>query len=109
MTADAGEQGFKTDPGIRLLTRIGDFVEPLTRFDRGHLTLESSQHVNVDVIARQGFRVVFETTRSEGNGGLPAGVTQTLDAAATSRDSEAQLAASRAAVPTRLAAWAASV
>ncbi len=32
------------DPGIRLLTKIGDFVEPLTRFDRGHLTLQSSQH-----------------------------------------------------------------
>ena len=79
----------------------------LTRFDRGHLTLESSQHINVDVIARQVFRVTFETTRSEGNGGLPAGVTLTADSAATQRDSEAQLAASRAAVPTRLATWAA--
>ena len=54
MTAGSGsDEGFTTDPGIRLLTKIGDFVEPLTRFDRGHLTLESSQHVNVDVIARQ--------------------------------------------------------
>ena len=107
VTADADEEGFTIDPGIRLLTRIGDFVEPLTRFDRGHLTLESSHHVTVDVIARQVFRVVFETTRSEGNGGLPTGVTLTADAAATQRDSEAQLAASRAAVPTRLATWAA--
>jgi len=95
------------DPGIRLLTKIGDFVEPLTRFDRGHLTLESSRHVTVDVIARQVFRVAFATTRSEGNGGLPAGVTQTADTAAAQRDSEAQLAASRAAVPARLASWAA--
>lgn len=107
VTADAGEEGFKTDPGIRLLTKIGDFVEPLTRFDRGHLALESSQHVNVDVIARQVFRVTFETARREGNGGLPAGVTLTTDAAATQRESEAQLAASRAAVPTKLATWAA--
>ncbi len=107
MTAGAGEEGFTTDPGIRLLTRIGDFVEPLTRFDRGHLTLESSQHVNVDVVARQVFRVTFETIRSDANGGLPAGVTLTADAADTQRQSEAQLAASRAAVPTRLAAWAA--
>ncbi|HOY79310.1 MAG TPA: hypothetical protein PLN33_15950, partial [Hyphomonadaceae bacterium] len=107
MTADAGEQGLTTDPGIRLLTRIGDFVEPLTRFDRGHLTLESSHHANIDVIARQVFRVVFETTRSEGNGGLPAGVILTTDAADTQRKSEAQFAASRIAVPARLAAWAA--
>lgn len=107
VTADAGEQGVATDPGIRLLTRIGDFVEPLTRFDRGHLTLESSHHANIDVIARQVFRVVFETIRSEGNGGLPAGVTLTTDAADTQRQSEAQFAASRAAVPARLAAWAA--
>ena len=40
--------GSVTDPGIRLLTKIGDFVEPLTRFDRGHLTLESSEHANID-------------------------------------------------------------
>ena len=73
MTADSSSQaGFTTDPGIRLLTKIGDFVEPLTRFDRGHLTLESSQHVSVDILARQAFRVVFETVRSEGNGGLPS-------------------------------------
>lgn len=108
VTAGAGEQGITTDPGIRLLTKIGDFVEPLTRFDRGHLTLESSQHVTVDVIARQTFRVAFETTRSEGNGALPTGVTPAPDAAATLRETEAQLAASRAAVPTRLAAWAAA-
>lgn len=107
MTADSSSQaGFITDPGIRLLTKIGDFVEPLTRFDRGHLTLESSQHVSVDVVARQVFRVVFETVRSEGNGGLPAGVTQTADAATLARDVEAQLAASRAAVRSRLSAWA---
>ncbi|RZA11224.1 MAG: hypothetical protein EOP93_23720, partial [Lysobacteraceae bacterium] len=96
-----------TDPGIRLLTKIGDFVEPLTRFDRGHLILESSQHVTIDVIARQVFRVAFETISAEGNGALPAGVAQTADAAATQRDSQAQLAASRAAVPARLATWAA--
>lgn len=107
VTADStSEAGFTTDPGIRLLTKIGDFVEPLTRFDRGHLTLESSQHVSIDVVARQIFRVVFETVRSEGNGGLPAGVTPTADAAAMTRDIETQLAASRATVRSRLSAWA---
>ncbi len=108
MTAGSGsDEGFTTDPGIRLLTKIGDFVEPLTRFDRGHLTLESSQHVNVDVIARQVFRVVFETTRSDANGGLPAGVTLVADAAAMAQESTRQLASSRAAVRGRLAEWAA--
>lgn len=103
----SSDGGNITDPGIRLLTKIGDFVEPLTRFDRGHLTLESSQHVNVDIAARQVFRVFFETTRSEGNGGLPQGVTLTADAAAMALANEGQLAASRAAVAGRLSAWAA--
>ncbi|MDP3492773.1 MAG: hypothetical protein Q8R82_06630 [Hyphomonadaceae bacterium] len=103
----SSDGGMITDPGIRLLTKIGDFVEPLTRFDRGHLTLESSQHVNVDVVARQVFRVAFETIRSEGNGGLPQGVMLAADAAAMAQLSEGQLAASRAAVSARLSAWAA--
>lgn len=108
VTAGASSDGgFATDPGIRLLTRIGDFVEPLTRFDRGHLTLESSQYVNVDVIARQVFRVVFETVRSEGNGALPAGAIEVADKDALGRECERQLAASRAAVHGRLGAWAA--
>lgn len=107
MTAGSStEGGVATDPGIRLLTRIGDFVEPLTRFDRGHIALESSEHVNVDVIVRQAYRVAFETTRSEGNGALPPGVTELADAAALDRETAGQLAASRAAVPTRLSAWA---
>lgn len=94
-----------TDPGIRLLTKIGDFVEPLTRFDRGHLTLESSEHVVIDVAARQTFKVVFETGKSEGNGALPPGVTQVADAAALVRESAAQLAQAKALVPHKLATW----
>ncbi len=107
VTADSStDRGFTTDPGIRLLTRIGDFVEPLTRFDRGHVALESSDHANVDVVVRQAFRVMFETTRSEGNGGLPQGVTEVADAASLEHETAGRLASSRAAVPARLAAWA---
>lgn len=107
VTADSStDRGFTTDPGIRLLTRIGDFVGPLTRFDRGHLALESSEHVNVDVVVRQAFRVTFETSRSEGNGALPQGVTEVGDAASLERETAGRLASSRAAVPARLAAWA---
>jgi hypothetical protein len=100
------ETGGATDPGIRLLTKVGDFVEPLTRFDRGHLSLESSEHVTIDVAARQTFRVVFETSRSEGNGGLPDGVTPVADAVALARESTAQLAQAKALAPHKLAAWA---
>jgi hypothetical protein len=95
-----------TDPGIRLLTKIADFVEPLTRFDRGHLTLETSEHVNIDVLARQVFRVSLDALRSEGNGGLPPGATVVADAATLTRESAAQLASAKAMVPHRLAAWA---
>ncbi|HVY87475.1 MAG TPA: hypothetical protein VG942_01310 [Hyphomonadaceae bacterium] len=95
-----------SDPGARLLVRIGDFVEPLTRFDRSHLTLAGSEHKLVEVMARQVFRVGFEIVRSEGNGALPQGVTALPDALALSREIDAQLAASRAAVPGKLAHWA---
>ena len=108
MASGANSEGSSgtTDPGIRLLTRIGDFVGPLTRFDRGHLSLEGSEHSIVDVIARQTFRVTFETSRSEGNGPLPPGVTQVTDATALTRDSAGQLASARAMVPHKLATWA---
>lgn len=94
------------DPAARLLVRIGNFVEPLTRFDRSHISMEGSRHEMVGLMARQVFRVSFETQRSEGNGGLPQGVSEVADAAALARESEAQLAAARANVPARLAAWA---
>jgi hypothetical protein len=94
------------DPGISLLTKIGDFVEPLTRFDRGHLTLHSSDHVRVEVAVRQVFKVMFAATPSSGNGQLPAGVIQVENAAALARAAEIQLATARTAVPSRLAAWA---
>jgi hypothetical protein len=94
------------DPAARLLVRIGNFVEPLTRFDRSHISMENSRHEMVGLMARQVFRVSFETQRSEGNGRLPGGVSEVADAAALTRESEAQLAASRANVPARLAAWA---
>lgn len=97
-----------TDPGIRLLTKIGDFVEPLTRFDRGHLALESSDHRTVDVLARQTFRIAFDITHTQGIGALPEGVTEVVDARALQQESAAQLASAKAMAPKRLTAWAAS-
>lgn len=96
-----------TDPSLRLLSRVADFVEPLTRFDRGHLALEGSQHRTVDVTARQRFRVSFDFRRTEGIGGLPAGITAVDGAQGLATEGEAQLAAARASAPGRLSDWAA--
>jgi len=101
----AGSSG-STDPGIRLLSRIGAFVEPLTRFDRGHLTLQNSEHAHVEITARQTFRVVFGSSAKSGSGGLPSGVVQVDDAHALAHESQAQLATSQASAPGRVAAWA---
>ena len=95
-----------SDPGARLLVRIGDFVEPLTRFDRSHLSMMESRHDLVPVLARQVFRVRFEASRSEGVGSLPAGVEAVTDSAALERGIEAQLATARVSLQPRLAAWA---
>ena len=95
------------DPGARLLLRVGDFIEPLTRFDRSRLSMAQSRHDIVSVMVRQTFRAVFEVGRSEGLGGLPEGVADVGDAAALARESEAQLAASRTALAAKLTAWAA--
>ena len=95
-----------SDPGARLLLRIGDFLEPLTRFNRSNLSMTESRHETIPVMVRQVFRVGFETKASDGNGPLPTGVKEVADAAALARDSEAQLAAARIALPRRLSAWA---
>jgi hypothetical protein len=95
-----------SDPGARLLLRVGDFLEPLTRFNRSNLSMTESRHETVPVLVRQFFRVAFETKASDGNGPLPAGVKEVADASTLARDSEAQLAAARIALPRRLSAWA---
>lgn len=94
------------DPGARLLLKIGNFLEPLTRFDRSHLTMSESRHETVSVAARQSFRIAFEVKHAEGNGPLPAGVESMADREALARGIEDQLQATRASAPSRLAAWA---
>lgn len=94
------------DPAARLLVRIGGFVEPLTRFGRSSITMTDSRHEMVSLMARQVFRIGFETQRSGGVGDLPPNVTEVADAAALARETDAQLAASRAGAATRLAEWA---
>lgn len=106
MNDDIGAKADPTDPGARLLVRIGDFIAPLTRFDRSHLSMMESRHDTIDIMVRQVFRAKFETQHSDGNGALPAGVHEVADAVALSRETEALLAASRVALPQRLAGWA---
>ena len=106
MGSDADAAKTPSDPSLRLLTRVADFVEPLTRFDRGHLVLEASQYRAIEVAARQTFRVELDFRRTEGNGTLPGGVVSTADARAMAAEADAQLAAARTGAPGRLADWA---
>lgn len=106
MDGAIGAKADPSDPGARLLVRVGDFIEPLTRFDRSHLSMTESSHRTMEVVVRQVFRARIEMHRGEGNGALPAGVREVADAAALSRESEALLGAARIALPQRLAGWA---
>ena len=107
MGSDDADATTPQDPSLRLLTRVADFVEPLTRFDRGHLVLEASQHRTIEVAARQAFRAGLDFVRGEGKGPLPDGVMEMANGTSMAIEAEAQLAAARAIIPGRLALWAA--
>lgn len=94
------------DPGARLLLQIGSFLEPLTRFDRSHLTMSESRHETVAVSAKQTFKVAYEVKTREGNGGLPPGVLHVADDAELTREIDTRFKATKASAPPRLAAWA---
>ncbi len=108
MASDASSGGTGTDPGVRLLARIGDFVGPLVRLDRSHIQMEDSHHETVTVAIRQAYKVSFDTVSSGGVGGVPAGTIEAPDANAAQREVAAQLAAARSAIGSRLAEWAAA-
>jgi len=55
-SGSADDVAGSSDPGVRLLSRVGAFVEPLTRHDRGRLTLQASEHIEID--ARQSGQTV---------------------------------------------------
>ena len=94
------------DPGARLLLQIGNFLEPLTRFDRSHLTMSESRHEAVAVSAKQTFKVAYEVKTRQGNGGLPPGVLHVADDAELQREIDTRFKATKASAPQRLAAWA---
>jgi hypothetical protein len=101
-----GKAAPPVDPGARLLLRIGNFLEPLTRFDRSHLTMSESRHETVAVSTKQTFKVAYEVKTREGAGGLPGGVLHVDGATELEREIDARFKATKASAPQRLAAWA---
>lgn len=93
------------DPGLRLLTRVGDFIAAHTRFDRGHVALHSNRSETVKVALRQAFRVSLDVKRSAGAGDLPADATVAADADAAMRETDARMRTARAAIQPRLTEW----
>lgn len=106
MASGAISGGKDTDPGVRFLTRIGDVAAPLVRHGHGRIAMEDSRYETARVVIRQTWRVNLDTVVSGGVGGLPADAIAAPDAAAARRACADQLAAARAAISPRLAAWA---
>jgi hypothetical protein len=93
------------DSGLRLLTRAGDFIATHTRFDRGHIALQSSRSETVKVVLRQAFRVRLDVKRSTGSGDLPADAIAVADADAVARETDSHMRAARAAIQPHLKEW----
>jgi hypothetical protein len=103
--AGSGSDPAPPDPGLRLLTRAGDFIATHTRFDRGHIALQSSQSEIVAVVLRQAFRVGLDVKQSSAAGDLPADAIAMADAGAAARETDAQMRLARAAIGPRLSEW----
>ena len=83
--AVSGSETRPPDPGLRLLTRVGDFISRHTRFDRGHIALQSSRTETIRVTLRQTFQPLLEMKMSTGVGDLPADALVVTDAAMSVR------------------------
>ena len=68
------EGAVSAESGARMLQKVGDFVEPLTRFDKSHLKLISCSDVTVPIVVTQTFEARFSTSTDSGNGALPNGI-----------------------------------
>lgn len=103
--AGSGSEAGPPDPGLRLLTRVGDFIATHTRFDRGHIALQSSRSETIRVTLRQTFQPLIEMKRSAGAGDLPADTRVVPDDLAVDHEIDSQMKAARAAVRTRMEEW----
>lgn len=88
-----------------VLRRVGDFVEPITRFDRSKLVPVGSAVLLTPFTATQFFEVSFYASTKVNTGSLPAGVTRAGDAAQVTKSANLILGRARTDLPQRLAAW----
>ncbi len=93
------------DAGARMLQRVGDFVEPLTRFDKSHLKLVSCSEISVPIVITQTFEARFGTTTDDGNGKLPSGIRDVSSNGRLEAELETMLDRARQAGSGKLAAW----
>lgn len=94
-----------SDATIRLVSTIGDFVEPLTRFNRDMLELVSSDSFEVVCTTREAIKTYIAQVSSEGSGHLPTGATITANKSAMQSRSDANFEASHAATVLKLSGW----
>lgn len=94
-----------SDDAVGMLAKVGEFVEPLTRFDRSHLELVSCATDRVTVTATQSFRVSFASQTVDGAGSIPSGVKNVSNAGALNRELAAMLARAEEQASKRLLAW----
>lgn len=96
------------DRGARIAERVGDFVKPLTRFDRDHLNLVACADVRVPLVAVQRFQPEFSTTTHQAVGGLPQGVDVVSGQEALNTALTAMQVLARQQGYSRLSAWVAA-
>lgn len=118
LTADGqtGEQAGKTpgansasgmlDPvAARMLAKVGDFVEPLTRFDRNDLKLVGCAKQMIEVTASDVTTIAFSIRETEGNGALGAGVRAVDTSDQYIAEGRTMLARARKELTPRLESW----
>lgn len=93
---------------LRLVSTIGDFVEPLTRFDHQTLQLRSSEEFGVTCTATETISARLSQTASAGEGPLPGSATPTASTSAMEARSGADLDAAHHATVQNLASWVAA-
>ena len=99
------EGAVSAESGARMLQKVGDFVEPLTRFDKSHLKLIYCSDVTVPIVVTQTFEARFNTSTDGGNGALPKGIQDVTSDKRLETELEAMLGRARQGGTGRLAAW----
>lgn len=89
----------------RMLAQVHALVEPLTRLDRGSVTLRTSDAAAAALHLDARFEVRFEPRGDVRTGSLPAGVQAAGSEAAASALVQAWIERQRAALPARLQGW----